>query len=53
MKHIEQVSHYTQHVRKFNLHGISFLMGLKDILKFKRLKKVSISVFGYQEGKED
>ena len=28
-------------------------MTLKDILKFKRLNNVSISVYGYQDGKED
>ena len=28
-------------------------MALKDIPKFKRLNNVSISVYGYQEGKED
>ena len=37
----------------FNLQGISFPMTLKDIPKFERLNNVLISVYGYQEGKED
>ena len=36
---------------EFNLRGISFPMALKDIPKFEKVNNVSISVYGYQDGK--
>ena len=51
--HLERVSHYFEYEKEFNLPGISFPMALKDIPKFERLNNVLISVYGYQEGKED
>ena len=50
--HRERVSHYLEYEKEFNLQGISFPMALKDIPKFKKANNVSISVNGYQEGKE-
>ena len=40
-----------EYEKEFNLQGISFPMALEDIPKFERLNNVSISVYGYQEGK--
>ena len=48
-----RVSHYKEYEKKFNLQGISFPMALKDIPKFERRNNVSISVYGYQDGKDD
>ena len=50
-KNHERVSHYLEYEKEFNLQGISFPMTLKDIPKFERLNNVSISVYGYLEGK--
>ena len=46
----DRVSHYQ---KEFNLQGISFPMALKDVPKFETVNNVSISIYGYQEGKED
>ena len=50
-RHRERVTHYMEYDKEFDLRCISFTMGLKDIPKFERLNNVSISVYGYQEGK--
>ena len=52
-KNHERVSHYTEYEKEFNLRGISFPMALKDIPKFERQNNVSVSVYGYQDGKND
>ena len=38
---------------KFNLQRISFPMALSEIPKFERQNNLSISVYGYQNGKEE
>ena len=52
-KNHERISHYLEYEKEFNLRGISFPMTLKDIPKFERLNNISISVYGYQEGKAE
>ena len=48
-----RVLHYKEYEKKFNLQGISFPLTLKDIPEFERCNNVSISVYGYQDGKDD
>ena len=49
----ERVSHYREHETKWNMKGISMPMQLKDIARFERLNDVSISVYGWEEGKKN
>ena len=42
---------HLEYEKEFKLRGISFPMALKNISKFEILNNVSISVYGYQEGK--
>ena len=44
---------YREFENKFNLQGISFPMALSEIPKFERRNDVSISVYGYQEKKDN
>ena len=48
-----RVSHYKKFENRFDIQGISFPTPLKDIPKFERQNNVSISVYGYENGKEN
>ena len=52
LRNLQRPSHYLEYEKEFNLQAISFPMGLKNIPKFEKAN-VSISVYGYQESKED
>jgi hypothetical protein len=51
--HKDRVSNYRKYQGNFNIEGINMPMALKDIPKFERRNNVSISVYGYKQGKED
>ena len=49
----QRVAHYYQHEHTFDLRGIEFPVALKDIDRFERQNDVSVSVYGFEEGKEE
>ena len=48
----QRPAQYREYEKEFNLDGISFPMVLSDIPKFERKNNISISVYGYQDGKD-
>ncbi len=49
----QRPSHYKEYEKEFNLQGVAFPLTLSDIPKFERRNNISISVYGFQDGKED
>ena len=48
---LNRVSHYREHELKWNMKGISMPMRLQDIPRFERENDISVSVYGFEEGK--
>ena len=49
-KNANRVSHYEDHIKTYNLKGLTFPLKLKDVPKFEKNNNKHINVFGLDDG---
>ena len=47
-----RIQQYYRHEHKLNMRGIQYPVQLKDVTRFENQNNISVSVFGYEKGKE-
>jgi len=48
--HPERIAHYKPYENELNMTGIEFPVTISKIEKFEKQNKISVNVFGYEEG---